>query len=88
MKANNLLILGVLAVTPLLSGATTPTTPKQGTPPREEAKAPDLTTQLKAAKEELARMRSRYREEHPAVKAQLRKIAELETRLAGQKAQK
>lgn len=45
----------------------------------EKANAPkDRAGQLEAAKRDLAKMRERYTDEHPAVKAQLRRISELE----------
>ena len=53
--------------------------------PKEEEKAAEAATQLENAKKVLAQMRTRYREAHPRVKEQLRKIAELERELAPKK---
>jgi uncharacterized protein involved in exopolysaccharide biosynthesis len=61
--------------------------PKQPPPPPDK-KTSDIATELAAAKQELAKMRERYQDQHPSVKAQLRKIADLERRLAEEKAAK
>lgn len=61
---------------------------KNDAPAKDEAKAPSVAEQLVAAKQELAKLRERYMDQHPRVKAQLRKIAELENRLADEKGKK
>ena len=53
--------------------------------PKKEKQASEAATQLENAKRTLADMRSKYRNEHPRVKEQLRKIARLERGLAPKK---
>jgi hypothetical protein len=57
----------------------------QPSAPKQEEKDPDVATQLENAKKVLAQLRIKYRDEHPRVKEQLRKIAELERELATRK---
>jgi hypothetical protein len=57
----------------------------QSPAPKKEEKASEAATQLENAKKVLAEMRIKYRDEHPRVKEQLRKIAELERGLAPNK---
>lgn len=47
-----------------------------------ELSSADKPTQLEAAKRELARLREHFTDEHPVVKSQLRKVAELEKAVA------
>ncbi|MBI5767036.1 MAG: hypothetical protein HZA93_04525 [Verrucomicrobia bacterium] len=47
-----------------------------------DEQAADLATRLEMAKQILTKLRFRYREAHPLVKAHLRTIAEMERRLA------
>jgi hypothetical protein len=51
---------------------------KSSPPAAANAVPTDKASQLEAAKQELAKLRERYTDEHPLVKNQLRKIAELE----------
>jgi uncharacterized protein involved in exopolysaccharide biosynthesis len=60
----------------------------QSSAPMKEEKASDAATRLENAKDVLAEMRTKYRNEHPRVKEQLRKVAELERELAPKKEEK
>jgi hypothetical protein len=57
----------------------------QSSAPKKEEKVSEVATQLENAKKVLAQMRIKYRDEHPRVKEQLRKVAELERELAPRK---
>jgi septal ring factor EnvC (AmiA/AmiB activator) len=53
--------------------------------PRKNEEKPSLEMQLESAKKELAAMITQFTEENPRVKAQRRKIADLEEAIAAQR---
>jgi septal ring factor EnvC (AmiA/AmiB activator) len=53
--------------------------------PRKTEEKPSLEMQLESAKKELAAMITQFTEENPRVKAQRRKIADLEEAIAAQR---
>ena len=53
--------------------------------PREKEEKPSLEMQLESAKKELAAMITQFTEENPRVKAQRRKIADLQEAIAAQR---
>ncbi len=66
-------------IAPAITAATT--APSSSASKKDDA-ALDPAKQLEAARKDLAELRTKYRDEHPKVKAQLKKIAALERQLA------